>query len=386
MTIAHDRRYKICHLFVSPLEGESRMFKELATAEKIFPADALLSIGLDKGTGELTGKLQGRYPYERIGLSSQNLPKSLPFQLVKYVEWTLRAASRARASGATILHCHSLPALPAAVLAARFGRARILYDAHELESKRANMSKARQRATAALERLLMHFVDEVLVVSPSIKDHYDRAYPDKTISLFMNLPSEKGLGPGVNVREFFGIPPEHKTLIYIGALAPMRGIDLAIEAVRPLEDWHCVFLGSGSLESEIRNAGISNARIHYHPPVAEKDIVHTVATADLSYSVIDCSAESYRLALPNKLFQSLAAGVPVVVNEANVDMLQVGKRSGMVFGVPYSVDAIRKFLSSFPALKVPRSRETYSWESQEDVLLAACRRLAGSVGTSEKEA
>ena len=90
-----------------------------------------------------------------------------------------------------------------------------------------------------------------------------------------------------------------------------------------------------------------------------------MATADLSYSVIDCSAESYRLALPNKLFQSLAAGVPVVVNEANVDMLQVGKRSGMVFGVPYSVDAIRKFLSSFPALKVPRSRETYSWESQE---------------------
>lgn len=375
MTLARDRRYEICHLFVSPLEGESRMFKELATAEKIFPADALLSIGLDKGTGELAGKLQGRYPYERIRLSAQNLPKSLPFQLVKYVEWTLRAASRARASGARILHCHSLPALPAAVLAARFGHARILYDAHELESKRANMSKGRQRATAALERLLMHFVDEVLVVSPSIKDHYDTAYPDKSISLFMNLPSEQGLGPGVNVRKVFEIPPDHKALIYVGALAPMRGIDLAIEAVRSLEDWHCVFLGSGSLEAEIKSAAVSNPRIHYHPPVAEKDIVHTVATADLSYSVIDCSAESYRLALPNKLFQSLAAGVPVVVNEANVDMLQVGKRSGMVFGIPYSSDAVREFLSSFSALEVPRNPETYSWESQEDVLLAACRRL-----------
>jgi glycosyltransferase involved in cell wall biosynthesis len=386
MTIARARRYEICHLFASPLEGESRMFKELATAEKIFPADALLAIGLDKGTGELTGKLQGRYPYERIRLSTQNLPKSLPFQLVKYVEWTLRAASRARASGAKILHCHSLPALPAAVLAARFGRARILYDAHELESKRANMSKARQQGAATLERLLMHFVDEVLVVSPSIKDHYERAYPQKTISLFMNLPSERGLGPGVNVRERFGIPPEHKTLIYVGALAPMRGIDHAVEAVRSLEDWHCVFLGSGSLEAEIRNAAISNTRIHYHPPVAEKDIVHTVATADLSYSVIDCSAESYRLALPNKLFQSLAAGVPVLVNEANVDMLQAGKRSGMVFGIPYSVDAIRNFLSSFSALKVPRSKETYSWESQEDVLISACCRLEGSIGTSRKTA
>lgn len=386
MTIARARRYEVCHLFASPLEGESRMFKELATAEKIFPADALLAIGLDKGTGELTGKLQGRYPYERIRLSTQNLPKSLPFQLVKYVEWTLRAASRARASGAKILHCHSLPALPAAVLAARFGRARILYDAHELESKRANMSKARQQGAATLERLLMHFVDEVLVVSPSIKDHYERAYPQKTISLFMNLPSERGLGPGVNVRERFGIPPEHKTLIYVGALAPMRGIDHAVEAVRSLEDWHCVFLGSGSLEAEIRNAAISNTRIHYHPPVAEKDIVHTVATADLSYSVIDCSAESYRLALPNKLFQSLAAGVPVLVNEANVDMLQAGKRSGMVFGIPYSVDAIRNFLSSFSALKVPRSKETYSWESQEDVLISACCRLEGSIGTSRKTA
>lgn len=201
------------------------MFKELATAEKIFPADALLAIGLDKGTGELTGKLQGRYPYERIRLSTQNLPKSLPFQLVKYVEWTLRAASRARASGAKILHCHSLPALPAAVLAARFGRARILYDAHELESKRANFSKLKQHLTAALERMLMRSVDELLVVSPSIANHYKSAYPGREVSLLMNIPRAEGNATGLDIRKKLDLGNDKFLVVYIGGSLAGEGLN-----------------------------------------------------------------------------------------------------------------------------------------------------------------
>lgn len=381
MTEPQACRYEICHLFLSPLKNESRLFKELATAEKLFPAETLLSIGLDREEDELSGLLQGRYPFERIRLWTAGLPKRLPFQLIKYVEWTLCAAWRARRSGARVLHCHSLAALPATVLA-KLGssRTRILYDAHELETRRANMSHGRQRMMALLERLLMPFVGKIVVVGPSIKDSYNKRYPQKQVSLLLNLPMLVQRNPQESMKGKLGIPPDSRFVIYIGALSPMRGIDLLLEAQESLDDWHCLFLGAGPLEETIKQAALRNPRIHHHPPVAEHDIIDIVAEADLSYAVIDCSADSYRFALPNKFFQSLSGGVPVMVNIENVDMLSVGEESGMVFGVEYDVDAIHRFIERFPEKKTPREPQDFSWESQEDVLIWAYRRFWGENG------
>lgn len=378
-----DDGCKICHLFLSPLQGESRLFKELATAEKLFPAETLLTIGLDRDGQELSGLLQGRYPFQRIRLRSRNLPKKLPFHLVKFVEWTLRAAWRARASGARILHCHSLPALPATVLARLLSPgSRILYDAHELETKRANMSPSRQKATALLERMLMPFVSEALVVGPSILDSYRKRYRAKQFTLLLNLPTQVELQPSNSLREKFGIPAGRPIIIYVGALAPMRGIDLLLEAMEGLEDWHCVFLGEGPLSAQIAEAARFNKRIHHHPPVPENEVVNVVAQADLSYSVIDCSAESYRFAMPNKYFQSLVAGVPVVANEENLDILVTGAKTGMVFGVNYDAAAIREFIRSFPEMKVPRASQNFSWEAQEDQLIEVYERLLGNLSSA----
>lgn len=376
MTLARDRRYEICHLFLSPLRNESRLYKELATAEKLFPAEALLTIGLDRDGDELTGKLQDRYPFERIRLWSRRLPKSLPFQLIKYVEWTFRAAWRARASQARVLHCHSLGALLPSALANLVGcRRRILYDAHELETRRANMSRGRQKASAVLERLLMPFVDEMLVVGPSIRSNYEERYPGKRISTLLNLALRNAVEPKGKLRACFGIPSHARLVIYIGGLAPMRGIDLLLDAHETLEDWHCIFLGAGPLESEIQKAARDSGRVHHHPPVVEQEVISLVAEADLSYAVIDCSVDSYRFALPNKLFQSLSAGVPVMVNVQNVDMLSVGKDTGMVFGVNYDSEAVREFMVAFSKKEVPRIPQNYSWESQEYILISAYERL-----------
>lgn len=385
MTMSAASRYRICHLFVSSLQGESRLFKELATAEKLFPAETLLSIGLDRGEGKPAGVLQGRYPFERIRLWSARLPKSLPFHLVKYAEWTVRAAARTRGSGAQIIHCHSLPALPAAVLAKVTARGRqILYDAHELETRRANMSPRRQRATRVLERMLMPFVDSIVVVSPSIQRIYQARYPGKQVSLLLNLPQRAHPEPTGEMRKKFRIPPDGKLVIYIGALGPMRGIDLLLQALRSLPDWHCLFLGSGPLESSIKTEAASHPRVHHHPPVPEECVVSVAAEANLSYSVIDCSADSYRFALPNKFFQSLAAGVPVLVNRDNVDMLVVGEETGLVFALDYSMEAIRRFILEFPQRGIARKPQDFSWEKQEHKLIAVYRRILAQGNRSSR--
>ena len=221
----------------------------------------------------------------------------------------------------------------------------------------------------------MAFVDEVLVVGPSIRDSYERRYPGKRISTLLNLPLRSAAEPKIKLRDRFDIPSHSPLVIYIGALAPMRGIDLLLEALETLDDWHCVFLGAGPLENDIRKAMLGNSRIYHHPPVPEHEIINLVAEADLSYSVIDCSAGSYRFALPNKFFQSLSAGVPVMVNMQNVDMLAVGKESGMVFGVNYDAEAIREFMIAFSRKEISGIPQDFSWDSQENVLTSAYEKI-----------
>lgn len=380
MTEPEARRYEICHLFLSPLKSESRLFKELATAEKLFPAETLLSIGLDKEEGELSGLLQGRYPFERIRLWTAGLPKSLPFQLIKYLEWTLRAAWRARRSGVQILHCHSLAPLFAAVIASLFGGPRILYDAHELESRRAGFSSTKARIAALYERILLQFVEEIMVVSPSIRIYYTKEFPNKSINLLMNVPSvEKGNGE--NIRDQFNISPDEVLVIYVGGFSNGRGVDLLLRAFSDLgERYHLVFMGGGVLLDDIEKFS-KGRNIYIKSPVVERDVVPTIRHADVSFSVNDCESLNHQYSLPNKFFQSLMAGVPVMVNIQNVDMLSVGKESGMVFGVEYDVDAIRHFIERFPERKVPCEPQDFSWESQEDVLLSAYRRVLGENST-----
>lgn len=376
MSGEEDHPQTICHLFASPLQGESRLFKELATAEKIFPTQSLLAIGLDKGKGPLKGRLQDRYRYELIRLRSAGLPRILPFQLIKFAEWTFRAAGRARASGARIIHCHSLPALPAAVLAARLAHAKIVYDAHELESRRANFSKLKQRAAEVLEALLMRFVDELLVVSPSIEKYYRKTYTGTNISLLMNIPLAQTSATGLDFRERHQIKRDDFVVIYVGGFAPSRGIELLLKAFDGLgEPYHLIFLGHGALARTIEEAQTRQSNIHLIGSVQESEVVPTVAFANLSFCVINCDSLSYRFSLPNKYFQSLMAGVPVAVNTLNVDMLALGQDSGMVFGLEYSSEAVRNFIIDFRARHEKRTPQPWSWEAQEDVLISAYRRI-----------
>ncbi|MCB0355410.1 MAG: glycosyltransferase, partial [Bdellovibrionales bacterium] len=76
-------------------------------------------------------------PVERLNLKLKNiLPAKLFFQVLKYGEIIVK--SLPHCLNADIVHCHDFEPLPIAILAKglRFGRLKIVYDAHELEVER----------------------------------------------------------------------------------------------------------------------------------------------------------------------------------------------------------------------------------------------------------
>jgi len=114
-----------------------------------------------------------------------------------------------------------------------------------------------------------------------------------------------------------GLDPDDPLVLYVGSLAPGRGLEVAIDAVAHLPDAVFAVAGPSSdqryrdLKSYADRAGISG-RFKILNAVRESQVVDLLSLADVSVIPVQATCESYRLCLPNKIFQSLAAGTPVV--------------------------------------------------------------------------
>jgi glycosyltransferase involved in cell wall biosynthesis len=106
-------------------------------------------------------------------------------------------------------------------------------------------------------------------------------------------------------------------VLYLGALLPGRGIEQLIEAMTAVEA-DLVLLGEGfhkeSVEEKARMLGVGD-RVHVLDPVPLDEVVDYAASADVGVSPIVPSCLSYRYSLPNKVFQYMAARLPVVASD-----------------------------------------------------------------------
>ena len=122
------------------------------------------------------------------------------------------------------------------------------------------------------------------------------------------------------IRAATGIPAEAPIALYHGGFSAHRGLEeLAAAILRPgLERVHAVYLGYGSrratLDSMARDPRYGG-RLHVIDAVPPEVLLPWVASADVGVMPIQPSTRNHRMSTPNKLFEGLAAGLPVVVSD-----------------------------------------------------------------------
>ena len=121
------------------------------------------------------------------------------------------------------------------------------------------------------------------------------------------------------LRHRLGLSADTPLVLHQEAPAPGRGCEVIIEAGALLDGAHIVFLGDTEpgYERDLRAliaARALQSRISLLPSVPLVDLLAHTAEADVGVTLLQDTCENHRLALPNKLFEYIAAGVPVVAS------------------------------------------------------------------------
>lgn len=293
-----------------------------------------------------------------------------------------------------VYHAHDLDMLPVAARLAAEGSGALVYDSHELYvdgRSLASLPPWLRWVWRRYERSLIRRCDAVVTVNESMAEALQRMHGLRERPVVVrNCPArwraECEVPRPDKLRAALGIPEHQRIVLYVGAFLTGRGIEelLSVMMQDQFTGTAAVFLGYGPLRPAIERAMASpplRDRLYLAGPAKPADLLEWVASADVSVACIQPTCESYRLSSPNKLFESLAAGTPVVGSRLPEFERVIGTDGSVGALVdpasPESLGrAIRRILElppeQYEAMRRRARRlalETYNWEIESQKLL-----------------
>ncbi len=366
------------HITFAPCRNDTRLFKETLSLVSRGLFTRVHIAALHDGMLPEADRLDAQREIRRLPLVSRRLPKTLPAQLLKYAEFCWRASRYAKRVRPDVVNVHALGLLPLGVWLKFRLRAKLVYDAHELETETFGLTGLRQRLSRWVERALIRFADLVVVVGPRIRDHYQRSYAHPAVACVMNCPVSVPMDRTNLLRDELGIPASAAVFLYLGNLSLGRGILpllAAFEAADPAERV-LVLMGYGDLHPMLAKRTQISRAVFLRDAVPPERVVEYAASADVGLSLIEDSCLSYRYCLPNKLFEYIMAGLPVIVSNLP-EMADLVRDTG-IGEVAITLDtagiesAMKRLLAkdrSTLKANLRSAAKRFSWEQQEEEMI-----------------
>lgn len=289
-----------------------------------------------------------------------------------------------------VIHCHDLNTLPTAVLIKFLNfkkKIDIVYDSHELAINDVpNEKKIRKAYKFIIELFFIRFCKKVICVGNLIGQKYSQLYKIELPSIILNCPpletsyneSNSKYSKKDFFREKFKIKPTQKIFLYQGLLNKGRCIEMWLDVFKHFNhnDPVIVFMGYGDLKNTIKACQAKGENIFYHDAVSPEVILDYSSSADIGISCFEGNlSESLRLSLPNKLFEYMMAGLPVIVS-SGPEMVKIVQKYQVGFVLHSNntkeanglIEEIKNNDLTFFPKNLYKASLVFNWENQSKVL------------------
>jgi glycosyltransferase involved in cell wall biosynthesis len=301
-----------------------------------------------------------------------------------------------------VIHAHDPKVLGTAWKAATALRTggldtKLVYDAREdfagLPPKQQGVAR-RFQALLNHEKRYASRADAVMTVSDPIADRLEvRLGLRQRPTVVLNVPVARPLArePLHDVRTDAKVDQEVPLLVYSGGVHRSRGVGLLVEALPMLPGVHLAVVTvphphpmTPDLLERARELGVED-RVCILPPVSQGELLDYLSTATVGVHPLEGGFPNHDAALPNKLFEYLHAGLPLVVSDAK-QMAAFVRRHGLgeVFRTGDAVDlarAVTEVLERRAGDLPPERRaalvEEFSWQRQEPVVRKVYQSVLG---------
>jgi glycosyltransferase involved in cell wall biosynthesis len=297
---------------------------------------------------------------------------------LRALQGRLRAAWRAaRRLRGDVYHLHEPELIPLGVALKATG-AHVVYDAHEetplevraMHPDRPLLGRALSLGWTLAEKVTAATADGIVTATPSIA----RRFPERKTVVVRNFPTAE------ETERFAGGAPHAErppNVVYLGGLTEIRGAREMAAAVGRVRHpgARLVLAGPGAME-------VSGDRIDIRGWLSRQSVADVLREARVGLLVLH-PVPAHLESLPIKLFEYMAAGIPVVASDFPAWRELVGDAGLLVD--PYDVGAIATAIDTL--LDDPQAaeamgargrelvRERYAWEAEAERLLSLYERL-----------
>ena len=287
-------------------------------------------------------------------------------------------------------HAHDLDALGPAVRSARRLDRPLVYDSHEFWIEQSSLVNRPLMRTfwSILEKRLIKRVDRVITVSTSIAESLHARYGLDKVVVLRNLPLFRKKVQSNRIRETLDLPADRPIVLYQGGFLTENGLREQIEAAADFGDAALVLIGDGpsekALHQQVRDSGLQD-RVFFIPRVPFHQLHSYTCSADLGLCLIKGTGKSFYYSLPNKLFEYMMAGLPVLAsNFPEMQRVVQETQTGVTIN-PTDVIAIRQQVGELLADEQRRlaygracldAAQHYHWEQEANQLTQLYSTLA----------
>ncbi len=317
-------RPKLCILSLSSIHQDSRVLRQIDFAARAGYEVTVVGWGhLDKDRPNVS-----MHPVQRVVLS----PAERAMQVIRMIggritpklfeKWYWAKPDHHQALQAVIdskpnlIHANEAIALPIAIEAAKRIGAKVLFDAHEYSpEQRADSMIWRILAQPFYNSIIRTYVlqaDAIITVEPHIARRYEDEFGIIDVGVIRNVPPYQSL-------PFHSTDPKHVRLIHHGAAMKERRLESMIHTLALTDERFTLdFMllpGTPGYMDRLKHvaATLVPDRIYFRPPVPPDGISSVISEYDIGIYLLNPANYNQSMALPNKFFDFIMAGLAVAI-------------------------------------------------------------------------
>ncbi|MGC9151483.1 MAG: glycosyltransferase [Microbacter sp.] len=291
-----------------------------------------------------------------------------------YAEYNIRLFFYLLFRKVDLIVSNDVDTLPAAFLAALLRRKDLLFDAHELFSEVPELVKRPfvKKFWQKIEDWILPHVHKSITVCQSIADHYCNKY-HIDMKVVRNVPLYKK--PLLTNRLSAN---DRKIILYQGSLNVGRGLEWVFEAMPMIDQAQLVIIGDGYKRKELKTLASQlhiEDKVQFLGAIRGEQLHEYTAGANIGLCLLEKMGLNYYYALPNRIFDYIQAGIPVLATRfpeiANiVDTFHTG-----VLIDHYEPEFLAETINQMLAHPLDTSHfsdvaKTLCWENEEKILMS----------------